>query len=101
MEAWTLLLQRARARAGTCAASTPHKHARAASIKNLVAPTRAQTAGLSKTMVGDYLGEREDFSLKVMHAYVDALDFVALDFDEAIRHGGGWGGARSNARGRL
>jgi hypothetical protein len=27
----------------------------------------------------------EDFNLKVMHAYVDALDFSALEFDTAIR----------------
>jgi brefeldin A-inhibited guanine nucleotide-exchange protein len=34
---------------------------------------------------GDYLGEREDFALKVMHAYVDGLDFSELEFDTAIR----------------
>lgn len=34
---------------------------------------------------GDYLGEREDFALKVMHAYVDGLDFSGLEFDTAIR----------------
>ncbi|KAJ6678208.1 hypothetical protein OIU85_008765, partial [Salix viminalis] len=43
------------------------------------------TSGLSKTLIGDYLGEREDFSLKVMHAYVECFDFQGLDFDEAIR----------------
>ncbi|KAF3328143.1 brefeldin A-inhibited guanine nucleotide-exchange protein 2-like protein [Carex littledalei] len=41
--------------------------------------------GLDKTMVGDYLGEREDLSLKVMHAYVDSFDFQGMEFDEAIR----------------
>ena len=41
--------------------------------------------GLNKTLIGDYLGEREDFSLKVMHAYVECFDFQGLDFDEAIR----------------
>lgn len=41
--------------------------------------------GLDKTQIGDYLGEREDYSLKVMHAYVDALDFSGSDFDDAIR----------------
>jgi brefeldin A-inhibited guanine nucleotide-exchange protein len=35
-------------------------------------------------MIGDYLGEREDFSLKVMHDYVDAMDFAGCDFDDAI-----------------
>lgn len=41
--------------------------------------------GLDKTMIGDYLGEKEDFSLKVMHAYVDSFNFQSMDFDEAIR----------------
>ncbi|KAJ6378365.1 hypothetical protein OIU78_028582 [Salix suchowensis] len=43
------------------------------------------TSGLNKTLIGDYIGEREDFSLKVMHAYVECFDFQGLDFDEAIR----------------
>ncbi|KVH91182.1 brefeldin A-inhibited guanine nucleotide-exchange protein 2-like [Cynara cardunculus var. scolymus] len=42
-------------------------------------------SGLNKTLIGDYLGEREDSSLKVMHAYVDSFDFQGMDFDEAIR----------------
>ncbi|CAM8987344.1 unnamed protein product [Rhodiola kirilowii] len=42
-------------------------------------------SGLSKTMIGDYLGEREEMPLKVMHAYVEAFDFQGLEFDEAIR----------------
>ncbi|CAK9230341.1 unnamed protein product [Sphagnum troendelagicum] len=41
--------------------------------------------GLDKTMIGDYLGEKEDFALKVMHAYVDSFNFQGMDFDEAIR----------------
>ena len=56
-----------------------------------------QTEGLDKTTIGDYLGEREDTALKVMHAYIDALDFAALEFDAAIRQflqvGAGGGGA--------
>lgn len=40
---------------------------------------------LSKTLIGDYLGEREELSLKVMHAYVDSFDFQGMQFDEAIR----------------
>lgn len=43
------------------------------------------TSGLNKTMIGDYLGEREDLSLKVMHAYVDSFNFQNMEFDEAIR----------------
>ncbi|GFY94254.1 SEC7-like guanine nucleotide exchange family protein [Actinidia rufa] len=42
-------------------------------------------SGLNKTLIGDYLGEREELSLKVMHAYVDAFDFQGMEFDEAIR----------------
>ncbi|XP_071691146.1 brefeldin A-inhibited guanine nucleotide-exchange protein 2-like isoform X2 [Rutidosis leptorrhynchoides] len=43
------------------------------------------TSGLNKTMIGDYLGEREESSLNVMHAYVDSFDFQDMEFDEAIR----------------
>ncbi|KAH6833311.1 SEC7-like guanine nucleotide exchange family protein [Perilla frutescens var. hirtella] len=42
-------------------------------------------SGLNKSLIGDYLGEREDLSLKVMHAYVDSFDFQDVEFDEAIR----------------
>ncbi|KAJ9563263.1 LOW QUALITY PROTEIN: hypothetical protein OSB04_008423 [Centaurea solstitialis] len=42
-------------------------------------------SGLNKTLIGDYLGEREDLALKVMHAYVDSFDFHGMEFDEAIR----------------
>lgn len=42
-------------------------------------------SGLDKTLIGDYLGEREDLSLKVMHAYVDSFEFQGMEFDEAIR----------------
>lgn len=43
------------------------------------------TSGLNEAMIGDYLGEREEFSLKVMHAYVDSFNFGGMDFGEAIR----------------
>ncbi|GAB4844373.1 Brefeldin A-inhibited guanine nucleotide-exchange protein 2 [Ancistrocladus abbreviatus] len=42
-------------------------------------------SGLNKTLIGDYLGEREELSLKVMHAYVDSFDFQGMQLDEAIR----------------
>ena len=48
-------------------------------------PSALPLPGCSKTLIGDYLGERDDFNLRVMHRYVDALDFDAMDFDEAIR----------------
>ncbi|KAI4364683.1 hypothetical protein MLD38_020740 [Melastoma candidum] len=43
------------------------------------------TSGLNKTLIGDYLGEREELSLKVMHSYVDSFEFNGMEFDEAIR----------------
>ncbi|KAF8380416.1 hypothetical protein HHK36_027902 [Tetracentron sinense] len=42
-------------------------------------------SGLNKTLIGDYLGEREELPLKVMHSYVDSFDFQGMEFDEAIR----------------
>ncbi|KAJ4846622.1 Protein big1 [Turnera subulata] len=50
-----------------------------------VAAFLKNTTGLNETMIGDYLGERDEFSLKVMHAYVDSFNFKAMDFGEAIR----------------
>ncbi|MBA0687959.1 hypothetical protein Goari_005772, partial [Gossypium aridum] len=46
---------------------------------------KKNTTGLNETMIGDYLGEREEFALKVMHAYVDSFNFKSIDFGEAIR----------------
>ncbi|KAL9261352.1 Brefeldin A-inhibited guanine nucleotide-exchange protein 1-like protein [Drosera capensis] len=43
------------------------------------------TTGLNPAVIGDYLGDREDFPLKVMHAYVDSFNFEKMDFGEAIR----------------
>ncbi|KAG9136782.1 hypothetical protein Leryth_004541 [Lithospermum erythrorhizon] len=50
-----------------------------------VASFLKSTSGLNPTMIGDYLGEREEFNLKVMHAYVDSFNFVDMDFGGAIR----------------
>ncbi|KAK9690898.1 hypothetical protein RND81_09G161900 [Saponaria officinalis] len=44
------------------------------------------TVGLNSTVIGGYLGERDDFPLKVMHAYVDSFNFEKMDFGEAIRY---------------
>eukprot|EP00873_Tetraselmis_striata_P021183 jgi/Tetstr1/441447/TSEL_029692.t1 len=44
-----------------------------------------RTKGLNKTLIGDYLGERDDTCIKVMHAYVDSMDFSGMEFDDAIR----------------
>ncbi|GKV06913.1 hypothetical protein SLEP1_g18731 [Rubroshorea leprosula] len=50
-----------------------------------VATFLKNTTGLNETMIGDYLGEREEFALRVMHAYVDSFNFKSMDFGESIR----------------
>ncbi|GMJ06760.1 BIG1 [Hibiscus trionum] len=55
------------------------------SPEEVAAFLKKNTTGLNETMIGDYLGEREEFALKVMHAYVDSFDFKSMDFGEAIR----------------
>lgn len=40
---------------------------------------------LDKAMIGEYLGQYEEFPLAVMHAYVDSMKFSGLKFDTAIR----------------
>ncbi|GJQ14168.1 hypothetical protein GpartN1_g5959.t1 [Galdieria partita] len=44
-----------------------------------------KTEGLDATMVGQYLGDGNEFHNQVMHEFVDLHDFVGLKFDEAIR----------------
>lgn len=36
-------------------------------------------------MIGDYLGQHEEFPLAVMHAYVDSMKFSEMKFHTAIR----------------
>ncbi|XP_068661146.1 brefeldin A-inhibited guanine nucleotide-exchange protein 5-like isoform X2 [Aristolochia californica] len=50
-----------------------------------VAEFLRNTSSLDKAMIGDYLGQHEEFPLAVMHAYVDAMKFSGLKFDVAIR----------------
>ncbi|PIN15716.1 hypothetical protein CDL12_11652 [Handroanthus impetiginosus] len=50
-----------------------------------VASFLKSTSGLNESMIGDYFGEREEFPMKVMHAYVDSFDFAKMGFGEAIR----------------
>ncbi|KAJ8613377.1 hypothetical protein CTAYLR_002304 [Chrysophaeum taylorii] len=51
---------------------------------------RANAGRLSKTKIGEYLGREKEyqsgFCVKVLHAYVDSLDFTGMEFDVAIRH---------------
>ncbi|KAJ9183199.1 hypothetical protein P3X46_007098 [Hevea brasiliensis] len=50
-----------------------------------VAAFLKNATGLNEIMIGDYLGERDEFCLRVMHAYVDSFNFKLMDFGEAIR----------------
>lgn len=43
------------------------------------------TKGLSKRRIGDYLGERSDFTVRVLTEYVRLFDFAAMSFVEAVR----------------
>ncbi|KAL0789711.1 hypothetical protein Bca101_005957 [Brassica carinata] len=43
------------------------------------------TSSLKKVMIGDYLGQHEEFPLAVMHAYVDSMKFSEMKFHTAIR----------------
>ncbi|XP_058108815.1 brefeldin A-inhibited guanine nucleotide-exchange protein 5 [Magnolia sinica] len=50
-----------------------------------VAQFLGNTPSLDKAMIGDYLGQHEEFPLAIMHAYVDSMKFSGLKFDAAIR----------------
>ncbi|XP_014035701.2 cytohesin-1 isoform X2 [Salmo salar] len=41
--------------------------------------------GLNKTAIGDYLGEREDFNLEVLQAFVELHEFTDLNLVQALR----------------
>ncbi|PHJ20589.1 sec7 domain-containing protein, partial [Cystoisospora suis] len=41
--------------------------------------------GLSKTRIGEVLGDGEEFSKNVLHAFVDALDFRGREIDSALK----------------
>ncbi|XVF88983.1 hypothetical protein PTKIN_Ptkin19aG0095100 [Pterospermum kingtungense] len=50
-----------------------------------VAQFLRNTPSLDKAMIGNYLGQQEEFPLSVMHAYVDLITFSEMKFDSAIR----------------
>lgn len=50
-----------------------------------VAQFLRNTPSLDKAMIGDYLGQHEEFPLAVMHAYVDSMKLSGMKFDSAIR----------------
>ncbi|XP_044535617.1 cytohesin-4 isoform X1 [Gracilinanus agilis] len=41
--------------------------------------------GLNKTAIGDYLGERDPFNLKILQAFVDLHEFANLHLVQALR----------------
>jgi brefeldin A-inhibited guanine nucleotide-exchange protein len=50
-----------------------------------VAKFLLHTDGLNKTMIGEYLGEGEPENIAIMHAFVDELNFINMQFVEAVR----------------
>ncbi|KAL9247405.1 hypothetical protein vseg_020841 [Gypsophila vaccaria] len=50
-----------------------------------VAEFLKNTSNLDKTMIGDFLGQHEEFPLAVMHAYVESMNFSGMTFSAAIR----------------
>lgn len=38
-----------------------------------------------QAMIGEYLGQHEEFPIAVMHAYVESMNFSGMKFDIAIR----------------
>ncbi|KAK9475476.1 uncharacterized protein V1510DRAFT_409312 [Dipodascopsis tothii] len=43
------------------------------------------TEGLSKTMIGEYLGEGDAENVSIMHAFIDFMDFTSMKFVDALR----------------
>uniref|UniRef100_A0A671XA46 Cytohesin 1b n=1 Tax=Sparus aurata TaxID=8175 RepID=A0A671XA46_SPAAU len=41
--------------------------------------------GLNKTAIGDYLGERDDFNIAVLHAFLELHEFTDLNLVQALR----------------
>ncbi|KAK3529580.1 hypothetical protein QTP70_032003 [Hemibagrus guttatus] len=41
--------------------------------------------GLNKTAIGDYLGERDEFNIKILHAFVELHEFTDLNLVQALR----------------
>lgn len=45
-----------------------------------------QAEGLDKTVVGDFLGERDDLNLAVLKAFAGNMDFSGMQLDDALRY---------------
>ncbi|KAJ3411239.1 Brefeldin A-inhibited guanine nucleotide-exchange protein 2 [Chytridiales sp. JEL 0842] len=61
------------------------KHGFVAEDHAAVATFLASNSELNKHAIGDYIGEGEPFPVKVMHAFVDLMDFSQMGFVEALR----------------
>ncbi len=46
---------------------------------------RAHNETLSKTQIGEYIGGEDEWSLAVMHAFVDQMQFSGMDLDISLR----------------
>ncbi|ETO24671.1 hypothetical protein RFI_12486, partial [Reticulomyxa filosa] len=44
-----------------------------------------ETVSLNKAQIGEYLGNEKPFAIKVMHQYIESLNFENLELDEAVR----------------
>eukprot|EP01113_Clastostelium_recurvatum_P040797 TRINITY_DN638_c0_g1_i7.p1 TRINITY_DN638_c0_g1~~TRINITY_DN638_c0_g1_i7.p1 ORF type:complete len:1001 (+),score=251.77 TRINITY_DN638_c0_g1_i7:178-3180(+) len=60
---------------GLVAKDSPHDYAR----------FLEQTEDLSKKKIGEYLGEGDEWNVRVLHSFVDLMQFGGLDFDTALR----------------
>ncbi|KAG3093438.1 hypothetical protein PI124_g16700 [Phytophthora idaei] len=67
-----------------------HGHMGEGSPRDVAQFLHSHNDKLDKTMVGDYLGNgvhyQGGFCVKVLHEYVDMMDFTGLEIDVAIRH---------------
>ena len=45
-----------------------------------------QAEGLDKTVVGDFLGERDELNLAVLKAFAESFDFSGMQIDDALRY---------------
>ncbi|CAI5708176.1 unnamed protein product [Peronospora farinosa] len=67
-----------------------HGHMGEGSPRDVATFLHTHNNKLDKTMVGDYLGNgvhyQGGFCVKVLHEYVDMMEFTGLEIDVAIRH---------------
>ncbi|ODV89409.1 hypothetical protein CANCADRAFT_139370 [Tortispora caseinolytica NRRL Y-17796] len=52
----------------------------------LIAEFLISTPGIDKQVLGEYLGEGDNFNIEVMHHFVDSLSFSNMQFVDALRY---------------